>query len=119
MTAESGLYMPAEWSRHRRTLTAWPDQSSQNDKEILRGAELDVAAISNAIAEFEPVMLLCRPKNVASAEKLVSSSIKIQEMEVDELWLRDTGPVFVKNSAGKILGVDFNFNYWGAKYANH
>lgn len=117
MTAESGLYMPAEWSRHRRTLTAWPDQSSQNDKEILRGAELDVAAISNAIAEFEPVMLLCRPKNVASAEKLVSSSVKIQEMEVDELWLRDTGPVFVKNSAGKVLGVDFNFNYWGAKYA--
>ncbi len=117
MVAKPGLHMPAEWSRHRRTLTAWPDQSSQKDAEILEGAERDVAAIANAITEFEPVTMLCRPGNVARAQKLLLPSIEIQEMEVDELWLRDTGPVFVKNAEGKVLGVDFNFNYWGAKYA--
>ncbi|KAJ3493981.1 hypothetical protein NLG97_g4377 [Lecanicillium saksenae] len=116
MTARTGLYMPAEWSRHRRTFTAFPDQSSQKDAEILHGAERDVASIANAISAFEPVTLLCRPKNVAQAAKLVSPSVHIQEMEVDELWLRDTGPVYVKNAEGQLLGVDFNFNYWGAKY---
>ncbi|KAJ6786201.1 hypothetical protein PWT90_04707 [Aphanocladium album] len=116
MATRTGLYMPAEWSRHQRTLTAFPDQSSQKDAEILQGAERDVAAIANAIAEFEPVTLLCRSRNVARAAQLLSPSVNIQEMEVDELWLRDTGPVFVKNAAGKLLGVDFNFNYWGAKY---
>ena len=29
--------------------------------------------------------------------------------------MRDTGPVFVKNSAGKAAAVDFNFNGWGDK----
>lgn len=109
--------MPAEWSRHRRTLTAWPDQSSQKDAEILQGAERDVAAISNAIVEFEPVTLLCRSRNIPRTKALLAPSVAIQEMEVDELWLRDTGPVYVKNSDDKLLGVDFNFNYWGAKYA--
>ncbi|OAA63139.1 Peptidyl-arginine deiminase, Porphyromonas-type [Cordyceps fumosorosea ARSEF 2679] len=116
MTSQSGLFMPAEWSRHRRTLTAWPDQGSLRDGE-LEGAEHDVASISNAIAEFEPVTLLCRPQNIARAKQSLSSAIDIQEMEVNELWLRDTGPVYVKNAEGKVLGIDFNFNYWGAKYA--
>ncbi|EGX88545.1 putative peptidyl-arginine deiminase family protein [Cordyceps militaris CM01] len=116
MAATSALRMPAEWSRHRRTLTAWPDQSSQKDAETLQGAERDVAAIANAIVEFEPVTLLCRPRNVARARALLSPSVAIQELEVDELWLRDTGPVYVKNAEGALLGVDFNFNYWGAKY---
>ncbi|XWX01757.1 hypothetical protein V2A60_009786 [Cordyceps javanica] len=113
---KSGLRMPAEWSRHRRTLTAWPDQSSQKDENILQGAERDVAAISNAIVEFEPVTLLCRPGNVSRAKELLSPSVAIQEMEVDELWLRDTGPVYVKTAEGTVVGIDFNFNYWGAKY---
>ncbi|MDA4634276.1 agmatine deiminase family protein, partial [Escherichia coli] len=35
--------------------------------------------------------------------------------EIDDLWMRDTGPVFVKNSAGQLAGVNFNFNGWGNK----
>lgn len=116
MAINTDLTMPAEWARHRRTLTAWPDQSSQKNGKDLEGAERDVAAISNAIVEFEPVTLLCRPKNVPRTKGLLSSTIDIQEMEVDELWLRDSGPVYVKNGKGSIIGVDFNFNYWGEKY---
>lgn len=116
MAIKSSLRMPAEWAPHKRTFTAWPDQDSQKTSEDLQGAEKDVAAISNAIVEFEPVTLLCRSRNVERAKKLVSSSVTIQEMEIDELWIRDSGPVFVKDAGGKLVGVDFNFNYWGNKY---
>jgi agmatine deiminase len=36
---------------------------------------------------------------------------------VDDLWLRDTGPVFVTDSTGTVAGVNFNFNGWGQKQA--
>lgn len=116
MPSKSTLSMPFEGSRHARTLTAWPDQASQKDSIDLEGAETDVAAIANAIVKFEPVTLLCNAKNVPRAKSLVSSQVDIQEIEVDELWIRDTGPIYVKDAQGQLVGVDFNFNYWGNKY---
>lgn len=108
--------MPREGAPHSKVLTAWPDQVSQKNLRDLNGAELDVAAIANAIVHFEPVTLLCRPRNVAKAKALVSPLVDIHEMEIDELWIRDTGPIYVKNSEGKLVGLDVNFNYWGSKY---
>jgi agmatine deiminase len=32
-----------------------------------------------------------------------------------DLWMRDTGPVFVKDSRGRLGGINFNFNGWGQK----
>lgn len=32
---------------------------------------------------------------------------------VNDLWTRDTAPVFSKGSDGKIYGIDLNFNGWG------
>lgn len=116
MAPKSALSMPGEWVPHQRTLTAWPDLASQKNKRDLEGAEKDIAAIANAIVAFEPVTLFCKPKNVERARKLVSPSVDIQELEVDELWIRDTGPVYVKDAAGSLVGVDLNFNYWGSKY---
>lgn len=110
------LCMPGEGAPHSRVLTAWPDQASQKNELDLDGAELDVAAIANAIVRFEPVTLFCRPRNVARAKALVSPLVDIQEMKIDELWIRDTGPIYVKNREGKLVGLDVNFNYWGAKY---
>ncbi len=116
MQGNPAQFMPAEGCPHRRTLTAWPDQVSQKDVEHLEGAERDVATICNAVVEFEPVTLLCKRKNIERAKALVSPKVNIQELDVDELWLRDTGPVYVKSSDGSVAGVSFNFNYWGDKY---
>ena len=32
---------------------------------------------------------------------------------INDLWTRDTAPVFSKGPDGKIYGIDFNFNGWG------
>jgi agmatine deiminase len=34
---------------------------------------------------------------------------------LDDLWIRDTGPVFVMTEQGRKAGIDFNFNGWGNK----
>ena len=35
----------------------------------------------------------------------------------DDLWMRDTGPVFVVTENGDKAGINFNFNGWGEKQA--
>lgn len=117
LSSSCGLSMPYEALPHLRTLTAWPDAVSQESTKMLRGAELDVAAIANAIVDFEPVTLYCKPSSVAKASSMVSPKVDIQPLNVTELWMRDTGPVFARNDAtGSLVGLDFNFNYWGKKY---
>jgi agmatine deiminase len=34
---------------------------------------------------------------------------------IDDLWIRDTGAIFVLNEAGEKVAIDFNFNGWGNK----
>lgn len=110
--------MPSEALKHQRTVMGWPDISSQQSLELLLGAEADVAAIANAISAFEPVTVYCTALNLERARSLVSDAVDVQvATTITELWMRDTGPVFVKDAAsGALVGLDMNFNYWGAKY---
>ncbi|MES2071925.1 MAG: agmatine deiminase family protein [Pseudomonadota bacterium] len=41
------------------------------------------------------------------------ANITLIIQHVNDLWSRDTGPVFVKGTDSKIYGVNFNFNGWG------
>ena len=61
---------------------------------------------------------------VYTADNVFSTQTRLPEIEaggkinlivcpINDLWVRDTAPVFVKNASGKIGGVNFNFNGWG------
>lgn len=39
--------------------------------------------------------------------------IHVLEMGSDDAWARDVGPTFVKNRAGDVRGIDWEFNAWG------
>lgn len=74
------------------------------------------AAVAHAIAEFEPVTLIVRPPDEKPARKLLGADVEILPMEIDDAWLRDSGPTFVVNNDGETAGVDWQFNAWGGKY---
>lgn len=74
----------------------------------------DIAGIARAIAQFEPVVLLARPEEADGARRACGGSAEVLPVPVDDLWLRDTGPVFVRTEAG-LAGVDVHFNGWGDK----
>ena len=59
--------------------------------------------------------MLVRQRELTVARKLMGSDVDLIVAPLDDLWLRDTGPVFVFNAAGEKAGVDFNFNGWGEK----
>lgn len=107
--------MPAESSLHQRTLMAWPAPSSMLPGQ-LSTARSEVAAIANAISRFEPVTMFANSSHIQDLLSQVNANVSISTASVEDLWIRDTGPVFTFSSSGDIHGVDFHFNYWGGKY---
>ncbi|MER7848958.1 agmatine deiminase family protein [Kitasatospora sp. NPDC096077] len=108
-----GRAMPAEWSPHTRTFMAWPALEEVWGDQ-LPGVRQDIAALAQAVAGYEQVVLLARPDQADQARQACGSSVEVLELAVDDLWARDTGPTFVTGPQG-LAGVDLNFNGWGGK----
>ncbi|MBU3060192.1 agmatine deiminase family protein [Nocardia sp. NEAU-G5] len=110
--------MPAESAPHARTWLAWPAKESVWE-ELLPRARADVTRLARAIADREPVALLARREHIDEARYAVGSAVEVVSAPLDDLWVRDTGPVFVAAPDGSVAGVDFNFNGWGQKAECH
>ncbi|RKK82639.1 hypothetical protein BFJ68_g15492 [Fusarium oxysporum] len=110
-------YLPADTAPHQSLLMAYPNTTSDNTGSLLENAQDEIISIANAIAEFEPVILLSSSETLARVKSRVNQNVTVLCVEqTSHLWIRDFGPIFVKSRSGKsIRGVDFNFNYWGAK----
>lgn len=103
----------AEWESHTRTYMAWPALDAVW-MEDLRHVREDIAQIARAVGGYEEVVMMARPEQVAAAQKACGSEVEVIPLAVDDLWARDTVPVFVEEE-GKVIGVDVNFNGWGDK----
>ncbi|MGW0516052.1 agmatine deiminase family protein [Crossiella sp. NPDC003009] len=103
----------AEWEPHARTFMSWPAATAIWGAD-LSGVRADIARLAQAIAGFEPVVLLARPEQAEAAQRACGKEVEVVPIPVDDLWARDTMPVFVEEG-GKVAGVDFHFNGWGGK----
>ncbi|MFJ7272454.1 agmatine/peptidylarginine deiminase [Streptomyces sp. NPDC099050] len=103
----------AEWESHTRTVMAWPALDAVW-MEDLRYVREDIARIARAVGGYEEVIMMARPEQVAAAQKACGSEVEVIPLAVDDMWARDTVPVFVEEG-DKLVGVDFNFNGWGNK----
>lgn len=110
--------MPDESAPHQRTWMAFVAKPSIWGRQLAPQVLDDLASIANAIAEFEPVSILVAPENANLARRTLSSSITQIEHPLDDLWMRDTGPTFVKSNDGRLGYIDFNFNGWGNKQSH-
>ncbi|MEV4505789.1 agmatine deiminase family protein [Streptomyces klenkii] len=108
--------MSAESQPHLRTFMGWPPAGPVWGR-YTGAVRRDVAAVARVIAEYEPVVLLAGPEDAAAARKACGGGVEVVEVPVDDLWLRDSGPVFVTGPDGP-AGIDFGFNGWGGKQAH-
>ncbi|KAK5048884.1 hypothetical protein LTR84_005304 [Exophiala bonariae] len=108
--------MPAESALHSHTLMAFPSIRSAESREHLEALQLEVIHIANAISRFEPVHLYASKELISQATSMVGSNAFVKPATVNELWIRDSGPVYAQDqSTGKMTAVRFNYNYWGGK----
>ncbi|MFD3975320.1 agmatine/peptidylarginine deiminase [Streptomyces cyaneofuscatus] len=111
--AEGERRFGAEWDSHARTFMSWPALESVWAEDLPYVRE-DIARIARAIAEYEYVVMMARPNQQKAAQRACGSQVEVIPLAVDDMWARDTVPVFVEEG-GKVIGVDFNFNGWGDK----
>lgn len=107
--------MPDEGDPHQRTWMAFGASKDVWGSKLLPEVQRNLATIAKTIARYEPVSMLVREADLATARKLVGTTVELITCPIDDLWIRDTGAVFVTNNKGGKAGVDFNFNGWGEK----
>ena len=110
---------PAEWSRHAAVWTAWPSHADLWEQN-LEPARAEVAALIRAIDDEgrgEPVQLLVVGDEAADSARvaLEGTATTLHHLDFGDIWLRDTGPIFLASPAGA-AAAGFRFNGWGGKY---
>ena len=121
---ELGFRMPAEWEKHEATWLGWPHERTDWPGKFAP-TPWAFAEMVRLLSEVERVFLLVED---AAAEKrsrgiLRKAGAQLEAVEffhvpTDRGWMRDSGPICVKNDEGEIAYNNFVFNGW-AKYDNH
>ncbi len=110
--------MPDESEPHQRTWMAFGASKKVWGGKLLPEVQRNLALIARTIAKYEPVSMLVREDDYELAKKLIGAArVELVECELDDLWMRDTGPVFVVGANDEKAAIDFNFNGWGEKQA--
>lgn len=112
----TGWKAPAEESPHAATWMAWPhDLSIYEDADYFANVQEHLARLARAISRFEPVMMASRAEDAGRVRELCGAAVTPVAIPTNDMWMRDTGPVFVVDDSGGLAAVDFNFNGWGEK----
>lgn len=113
--SQSGFYMPAEWLPHQRCWMIWPANKALWGDGIQAAREA-YAAVARSIAAFEPVTMVANPRHCTAAQKTCGTEVEVLPLPVNDSWMRDTGPTFLRDAQGHIAAVDWQFNNYGNKH---
>jgi agmatine deiminase len=119
----NGLRMPAEWEPHEATWICWP-QNPADWPGKSSPIKWVFSEMVKKIADGERVWIIVGSAKVeASVRATLAKShvdlsvVKFFIIPTDRNWIRDFGPIFVKNDKGECAIAKFRFNAW-AKYDN-
>jgi len=116
-----GYRMPAEWEPHEATWLAWP-HNPEDWPGKFQSIPWLYAEIVRLLAGHERVHLIV--ENASSKKRVASmldraganmDQVTFQMWPTDRGWTRDSGPIFVRNTEGRIAITNWQFNGW-AKY---
>lgn len=119
-----GFRMPAEWEPHEATWLGWPHELTDWPGKFAP-IPWAFAEIVRHLSEVERVFLLVENREAESRVRAILqksgaqlSNVDFFRVPTDRGWMRDSGPIGVKNSSGEVAYLNFRFNGW-AKYGNH
>ena len=119
--AQPEFFMPAEWEPHAGTWLGWPQRESDWPGK-LHLIPWVYAEIVRALSRYETVNLILADDATAAAARDIltragadMNRVRLWPLPTDRSWLRDSGPIFVRDSAGRRVALDWRFNAW-AKY---
>jgi len=108
---------PPEWAEHEWVWIGFPSHADLWE-DNLEPARREVAAFAQAVhadgAGEEVRLVAADPASARAAAELAPCATVLQE-PFGDIWLRDTGPIVLKDGARRLLR-SFRFNGWGGKY---
>lgn len=123
---------PAEWTPHESVWIGWPSAADLWEDDLAPAQE-EVSELVRAILLPDPedeagqrtrgerVDLVYRGEEARVAAEALRlglpnpSMLRLVEAPIGDVWLRDTGPIFVE-AGGELAASAFLFNGWGGKY---
>jgi agmatine deiminase len=119
-----GYRMPAEWEPHEGTFLGWPHELTDWPGKFAP-IPWAFAEIVRHLSRIERVFLLvegreaeARVKTILKKSHANLENVHFFRIPTDRGWMRDSGPICVKNASAGVAFNHFLFNGW-AKYANH
>lgn len=110
----SQAIVPPEEAPHDRTFMQWPvSLTVYRDRYFLALAQETIADIANAVSAFEPVTLLAARDHHDTIREKVSAAVTLWDIPTEDLWCRDSGPLFAKTPQGGLVVSHIQFNGWG------
>ena len=111
----------AEWEPQSAILIAWP-HAGTDWAERLGEVEDTYVALVAAITRFQPVVICVADDDlqIYAEARLRSARVDMDKVrfvpaEYDDTWLRDSGPISLRDG-DKFKLLDFRFTGWGGKY---
>ncbi|GJD10649.1 Agmatine deiminase [Galdieria sulphuraria] len=116
MKLEEFVY-PAEWVQHSQSWIGWPERPDNWRKDGKPAQEAFVKLIET-LSKYEKITVAASISSWKQCRNLLPSNVRIVEIQTNDCWLRDTGPIFLTRKvpcegSTNICGVDFAFNAWG------
>jgi agmatine deiminase len=109
-----GLRLPARSVAHARTLLSWPCRAEVFGP-LMEQAKQEWAEVARAIARFEPVTVLARPDEADEARARCGDA-EVLAVPMDDSWIRDNGPIFLADAAGRVAMTHFGFDGWDHEF---
>ena len=112
---------PAEWEPQSAVLIAWPHAETDWADRLADVEETYVALVA-AITRFQPMVICVADDDLQTyAEARLRSArvdmerVRFVPAEYDDTWLRDSGPITLRDG-DRFKLLDFRFTGWGGKY---
>ncbi len=115
-----GFQAPAEWEKHSAVWLAWPYDETTFPGRIKKVEDIFCQIIKHLYENEGVELLVLDEKMKSKAEKmLVKEGINISKISFHvtnyaDVWLRDYGPVFIKNNqTHELAWIKFRYNAYG------
>lgn len=115
-------HFPEESSPHEGTWLQWPHHY-QHGMTYRKRVESTWVDMTKALQAGEKVHIIAYDQSEKKRiiKVLEQNAVPLKNVDfwiypTDDVWIRDNGPIFVKDAKGQVFIEDWGFNGWGEKF---
>ena len=115
------LRMPGEWEKHSATWLAWPNDDDYFEDKIVNIEKIYLEIVKNLHTdELVKILVINKEKEEIVKKQMIETGIDLSKIvfyyaDYFDVWMRDYGPMFIKNES-ELTWVKWNYDGYGGKF---